>query len=103
VILQFDDQDSSWMLCPVCDHNATHVDVVHVAARQEDRDFDEITVNALTGQVVTHSDESAPFGDRVKEGRRHRIALRGWCEEGHDFAIVFTQHKGTTFVEVVPV
>ena len=102
MILKFDDQDSRWLLCPVCDHNATHIDVVQVAARREDRDFNEITVNAVTGQVMTHGDSPAPVGDAVRQGRRHRITLLGWCEEGHGFAIVFTQHKGTTFVEVVP-
>jgi hypothetical protein len=101
VKLRFEDQDDRWLLCPVCDHNAIHIDAVRVAARKEDRDFNEITVDAVTGRVTTHGDDPAPLGEAVKQGRRHRIVLMGWCEQRHGFAIVFTQHKGTTFVEVV--
>lgn len=92
------------LLCPLCDFNATHVDIVRIAARREDRDFNEITVNAVTGQLSTHGRDPAPIGGFVGEGRRHRIALVGTCEGCRGtFAIVFTQHKGSTYVEVVPV
>jgi hypothetical protein len=38
----------------------------------------------------------------VGVGRRHRIAVTGICEQaGHRFAVVFTQHKGVTYVEAV--
>jgi hypothetical protein len=89
------------LLCPVCGFDATHVDFAYVAARREDRDVNEITVNAVTGQVRTHGESPAPAGSLEGEGRRHRIALAGHCEEGHNFALVFTQHKGGTYVEVV--
>jgi len=94
--------DNGLLLCPVCDWNATHMEIVRVAARREDRDFNEITVNAITGQIATHGEVSAPTGPKEHEGRRQRIALTGYCEEGnHSFAIVFTQHKGGTYVETV--
>ncbi|MFJ8910620.1 hypothetical protein [Amycolatopsis sp. NPDC102389] len=99
--LKFDDHDGSRLLCPTCDFAATHVDVVRVAARAEDREFNEIFVDGVTGRVATHEDSSAPVGPRMGTGRRHRIAVTGHCESGHGFAIVFTQHKGETFVEVV--
>jgi hypothetical protein len=90
------------LLCPVCEFDATHVDAVLVAARTEDAEFNEIKVNAITGAAQTHRDQCAPSGPHQGEGRRHRIALEGSCENGHYFAIVFAQHKGGTFVEAVP-
>jgi hypothetical protein len=101
VKLTFDATDDGLLLCPECGHDATHVEHVRVAARREDRDVNEITVDAVTGRVTTHGETPAPMGE-LREGRRHRIAVTGHCEEGHCFAIVFTQHKGGTFVEVVP-
>lgn len=90
------------LLCPQCGFDATHVDVVHMSARpREDGDFNEIRVTSA-GQVSTQLGEAGPAGSQVGVGRRHRISLLGECEDGHTFAIVFTQHKGGTFVEVVP-
>jgi hypothetical protein len=49
--------------------------------------------------------QPAPVGEivGVGVGRRHRIAVTGICERaGHRrFAVVFTQHKGVTYVEAV--
>lgn len=94
--------EAELLLCPVCGCRETHVDVVKVAARRaEDSEFDEITVDAK-GRVATHGTAPAPAGPTVNEGRRHRMALLGSCEtQGCKFAIVFTQHKGATLVEVV--
>lgn len=90
------------LLCPECGSEWTHSEIVYVAARKEDGPFDEISVNAITGQVKTHNDLAAPAGAAVGEGRRHRIAVTGSCETGgHSFAIVLTQHKGVTVVETV--
>jgi hypothetical protein len=90
------------LLCPMCRWDATHLEIVRVAARQEDEKPNEIVVNALTGQINTHGQEPAPAGQARGVGRRQRVAVTGFCEEaGHRFAIVFTQHKGGTFVEVV--
>ncbi len=90
------------LLCPACGEKDTHVDIAYVAARREDDDPNEIVVNAVTGRVVTHDSVSAPAGSAVGSGRRHRIALAGYCEvNGHTFAVVFTQHKGVTLVETV--
>lgn len=98
--------DDGQLACPLCQDfsNTTHVDRVYVSARKEDRDFNHITVDAVTGQLRTHEITPSPWGDMVKEGRRHRISLVGDCEIcGGWFALVFTQHKGTTFVEAVQV
>ncbi|MEV6350271.1 hypothetical protein [Actinoplanes sp. NPDC051851] len=94
--------DNGLLLCPTCGWDATHVEIVRVAARLEDQDLNEITVNAITGQINTHGGEAAPAGPKEGEGRRQRVAVTGYCEEGqHSFAIVFTQHKGGTYVETV--
>lgn len=86
--------------CPHCGFNYTHVDLVDIAARREDEPAATITADAITGQVITNSEVPAPLGTRVGEGRRQRIALVGHCEGGCDFAFVFTQHKGETYVEL---
>lgn len=88
--------------CPTCvDPSGVHIDGVLVAARHEDEGPVHIGVNAVTGDV-NYIPAIVPAGDAVGEGRRHRIALTGWCEIcGDKFAIVYTQHKGSTFVEVV--
>lgn len=94
--------EDGWLLCPACGSEWTHSEIEYVAARREDDSFNEIAVNAITGQVKTHGDEAAPAGPAVGEGRRQRIAVTGVCETGdHTFAIVFTQHKGVTLVEAV--
>lgn len=96
--------DGNLLACPLCgDTDGTHVDTVYVSARQEDHNPQEIHVHAVTGQI-THESVSAPTGPAVGEGRRHRIALTGWCEMcGREYAIIFTQHKGQTYVETVEV
>ena len=88
------------LICPGCRSSySTHIELVQVAARGEDRDFNEISVNAVTGRVETHGSTPAPTGP-FGEGRRHRITLSGFCEEcGHEFALVFLQHKGDTIIE----
>lgn len=85
------------LCCPLCGDVYVHVDEVRVAARPvEDGAVTSISVTKI-GQVGS---ELTPIGDQVGTGRRHRIALHGWCEMcGRKFAIVFTQHKGVTFVE----
>jgi len=93
--------DDGLLLCPHCETTDTHVEHVFVSARQEDQQINEITVNAVSGQVRTHEAHVAPKGSGVGIGRRQRIALAGFCEQcGRRFALVFTQHKGVTLVEV---
>lgn len=89
------------LACPVCGFGCTHIDRVAVAARKEDDQATPITVDAITGYVTKGGMNTVPAGAMVGEGRRHRIALLGACESGHQFAIVFTQHKGATYVEVL--
>lgn len=88
------------LCCPLCGDVFVHVDQVQIAARSEDGPFSEIGINAV-GDVADVSG-NVPVGPRVGSGRRHRIALLGWCEMcAGKFALVFTQHKGVTFVESV--
>lgn len=91
------------LLCPACGAEGTHMEIVYIAARREDEEVNEIIVSAVTGQIRTHEEQSAPAGPSVGDGRRHRIAITGYCEgDGeHKFAVVFTQHKGRTFMEAV--
>jgi hypothetical protein len=86
------------LCCPVCDFDYTDVENVGVAARLEDEVTKHLVLNTATG-ALDHA-ESVPMGTRVGEGRRSRVALMCSCENGHRFAIVFTQHKGQTFVEI---
>lgn len=93
---------SNELCCPLCGDVFVHVDQAQVAARTagEDGPIKEIGVTAA-GDI---SDETGnvPVGARVGVGRRHRIALLGWCEScSGKFALVFTQFKGVTFVESV--
>jgi hypothetical protein len=94
---------SGLLCCPVCGTDQTHCEFVYVAAREEDGEtFNEIMVNAITGEIDDNRSEHAPVGKIVGVGRRHRIAIAGFCEEAdHQFAVVFTQHKGVTCVEAV--
>lgn len=88
------------LICSKSDGYTTHIDHVQVAARGGDQAFNEIYVNAETGEVSTQRSMPAPVGSSVGEGRRHRIALSGFCEEcGGRFSLVLTQHKGDTIVE----
>lgn len=95
-----DDQE---LLCPLCGDSWTHVEGVHVSARGEDGPINEITVDAINGAVRTNLTTAGPMGAAVGEGRRQRISLTGTCETcGGQFALVFTQHKGVTYVEWQP-
>ncbi|MER6831976.1 hypothetical protein ABT352_38720 [Streptosporangium sp. NPDC000563] len=60
-------------------------------------------VNGITGEVAATPEEvSVLAGDAVGEGRRQRLVLTGSCEIcGGEYAIVFTQHKGETYMETV--
>lgn len=90
------------LCCPLCGDVFVHVDAVQVAARPDGEDGPIAGFRVTsTGSISGRGD--VPVGPHAGEGRRHRIALTGWCEmcEGH-FALVFTQHKGVTIVESVP-
>ncbi len=89
------------LLCPECGYEYTRVNGVRVAAHDEGREPNAITVDAVTGQVITHADTPVPVGLKTDTGRRHRVALMTECENGHSFAIVFTAHQGKTYVETV--
>lgn len=90
------------LCCPLCGDSNTHIDRVAMAARPdgEDGPIAEIAVTN-TGDVSDQAD-GIPPSRYVGEGRRHRIALIGWCELcTGEFALLFTQHKGVTYTESV--
>lgn len=90
------------LCCPLCGETNTHIDHVKIATRklgEEDGALVEIGVSR-TGEISDETDK-IPVG-QVGVGRRHRIALIGWCEYCNgEFALVFTQHKGVTLMESV--
>lgn len=94
--------ENGTMLCPFCEHVNTHVDaVVTSTRREEDGPVREMFVDA-NGDTGDLYGAPGPMGTCVGEGRRHRFALVGSCEDcGRIFAVVFTQHKGNTIVEIV--
>lgn len=96
------------MICPKCGHPQVHIEGAHVSARPiEDGPITEIRATNDGGVQVSLPGQEGPswagpvgtFG----EGRRQRVSLLGECEAGCRFAVVFTQHKGDTVVEVVDV
>lgn len=92
--------DGSALSCPACSGTNVSLEQAFVSARQEDQAADEVVVHAVTGQVDVGGRGAAPAGSIVGTGRRHRIALAGYCEDCRaPLALVFTQHKGQTLVE----
>ena len=89
------------LCCPLCGDVFVHVDSVRLATRPRGEDGVQVHVGLKNdGRLIT---DEAPAGLTVGQGRRHRIALIGWCEScSGRFSLVFTQHKGVTFVESVP-
>lgn len=90
------------LCCPLCGDTNTHVDRVGMAAwvTGEDGQITEIGFTACG--VVTDDTGRIPPSRHVGVGRRHRIALFGWCEScDGEFALLFTQHKGVTLVESI--
>lgn len=87
---------SGSMLCPLCGEQNIHLDDVYVSGRpREDGDIVPVHVDHH-GRTDTHT--TLPI---MNTGRRHSIALGGWCEHcGGRFTIEFTQHKGDTLVAV---
>lgn len=90
------------LLCPLCGFDYTHLERVDVATRPDGEDGRIASCAVHVGGRV-ELDVDVPHG-QAGEGRRDRAALRFWCE-GCDsgFAIVYTQHKGQTMVDLVPV
>jgi hypothetical protein len=99
------EHEGNRLACPTCgDTTGTHVDSVLIAARQDDGPFNNIVVDAISGAVQTQVEVEPPSGETVGQGRRHRIVLVVECEHcaGKRHNLVFTQHKGVTFVEWAP-
>lgn len=61
--------------------------------RLKERCYDTILLCPVCGYECTHLDTA-----KVSPSR---IALQGYCESGHAFALTFTQHKGDTLIECV--
>jgi len=90
------------LFCPLCGFDHTHLERVEIATRPDGEDG---RVAACAVDVGGHVELDADVAQgRVGEGRRDRAALRFWCEgcDGH-FAVVYSQHKGQTFLDDVPV
>lgn len=86
------------MVCPRCGDTNTHLDRVSVAARPNGEDGPIVNIGVTAGGDV--SETIVQPSRYVGAGRRHRIALTGWCEGCYgDFTWLFTQHKGVTLVE----
>lgn len=91
--------DENMVECPLCSEPGVHLDFVAISARHEDSVENTIGVDAVESVITIGVD--VPRGDVAGEGRRHRIVLRGNCDVcGEHFDYIFTQHKGTTYVEV---
>jgi hypothetical protein len=89
--------------CPVCGDEFAHIERVAIAAGAEDQERSHLLVDAVRGRIETRPGQQTPAGVEVGEGRRHRIALLGYCEDGgHAFAFVLTQHQGQTYLEGGP-
>lgn len=91
----------SVLLCPMCRDQYTHLTAVHVSVRQPGWTSTETTVSTFSGEV-----SGSPTPDLVERAvplrDRDRISLVGYCEScGQQFALVFEQHKGTTYTEAV--
>ena len=56
------------LVCPECAYEYTRVDGVRVAARNGEREPNAITVDAVTGQVITHADTFVPAGGKRAPG-----------------------------------
>ncbi len=93
-------ETAPWVvICPECgSESGIHLQSVMMAGRKEDGEF---TCTMIDRLGAVYSVDDVPVGAQVGEGRRHRIVINGWCENDHFFALILTQHKGTTFAELV--
>jgi hypothetical protein len=97
----YTDNDNQ-LCCPLCGDIWVHLDESRVAARPDGEDGPIVGIGVNARGSVTGTTGRVPEGPTVGEGRRHRIALLGYCETcAGQFALVFTQHKGVTFAESV--
>lgn len=101
-LVEHEIDEAGILMCPVCETSVyVHVDRVSVFTRGEDEVGAGVAMDAVTGSLQLGGSTLVPSGSFVGEGRRHRIALTGSCEECRQtFSIVFTQHKGSTYVEL---
>lgn len=97
--LEFETIDGEAILrCPACASTYVHLDDVYMAGRpREDGPVECVHVDA-NGNTHDSNETTTPLPP-AGLGRRHAIAVAGWCEGCHtNLAIVFKQHKGQTFV-----
>lgn len=76
--------------CPVCGDQNTHID--------------DVAVKSPKGTLRGHAsgeDDSARITVELdyvaNHGRRHSIAVYGWCESGHAWTWSWQQTKGSTW------
>lgn len=85
------------MACPKCGYEYTHIDTAAVIATSGQRAI--VTAN---GEDEGSSVKVQMTGrGQARSSRRHDVRLIVNCEAGCLSSIIFIQHKGTTFVEIV--
>lgn len=82
------------LMCPECgETSGLHIDGVEL----ENASGDRHRVDAV-GEDGSSRFNVQQDGDASHNGRRHQIALLGWCEIcRYKFSLTFRQHKGMTF------
>jgi hypothetical protein len=85
--------DNSELLCPWCGSEWTHIEVVKVGARGEDKPPWLLTIHAVSGKV-----EEMPAFEEVSS-RRQWVELVIDCESCKGGTIAFAQHKGMTLTK----
>lgn len=95
------DHETPVLRCPACAGDYVHLDDTYVAGRsREDGPIKFVHIDS-GGNLQDASEKSTPL-PKTGLGRRHAIALAGWCEGCNtNLAIVFQQHKGQTQVTVL--
>ena len=83
--------DDQILVCPECAGIHTHITDVTMYARPDGED------RSCVALVV---DETGTVGVRPHPGIRRRTAVEisGYCEQGHTFSFLLTQHKGSTYL-----
>src|ERR1051326_3432473 len=81
--------------CPVCRSTRTRINEVRVDARRTGGPFTDVVVDVTTGRVESRATKGTPAGLQVGTEPCSRVALLVSCEDGHRFAVAFTQREGS--------
>ena len=89
--------DDGTIACPWCGSGWTHINWVHIGARDEDRPTVPIVINAITADISLTVPTVGTAGTGPLQGqRRHWIELQVDCEECPGGTLTLAQHKGAT-------